>query len=59
MRQFKIYRLKGLLKIRLEKELDILRKVKVKGILALVIFVKIKFLKIVSLKIRLEIILKI
>lgn len=50
MRQFNIYRLKGLLKIRLEKELDVLRKVKIKGILDLMIFVKIKFLKVGGLK---------
>lgn len=50
MRQFNIYRLKGLLKIRLEKELDVLRKIKVKVILDLMILVDIKFLKVGGLK---------
>lgn len=51
MRQFKIYRLKGLSKIRLEKELDVLRelemrellRVKEKRILDLMILVEINF----------------
>lgn len=58
MRQFKIYKLKVLLKIRLEKELDVLRelevkellKIKEKRILDLMILVEIKFLKVGGLK---------